>query len=316
MESEVSMFVQTYLHFEALDIEKARRIIVEHLAGLPPDQDAKTDEWGGLTTVVQQRLFAEPVNPPAGVIKFNRELNKVKAQLVAREALQTLQAMGVIISCGGLSSNNDDRFALAYDVERYRGQPTGIDICLPSAFYSYRLAAAFRDSNSRLISGSNYLSGVDTTHLPSRAKRCMDESMNAFKHGLYLSAVLNVGAASENIWMDLARLVDQIATNQKLRNALSAKRTDISTVMDETWQSLMSHCTNELDSVFPVPSQRSVFKDHADRLRGHRNYAAHVEDAAIDEHYFTYEETGMLLLEATPYFDQLIRLHALFAARP
>ncbi|HZC08389.1 MAG TPA: hypothetical protein VE338_22345, partial [Ktedonobacterales bacterium] len=55
-------------------------------------------------------------------------------------------------------------------------------------------------------------------------------------------------------------------------------------------------------------SERTIFKQHADRLRDRRNYAVHSDDADVDEPLFTYNETGMLLLDAADYFNTLARL--------
>ena len=223
--------------------------------------------------------------------------------------------MGAIIAVGGEISRNDT-VDFTYATERSSGDPTGVRVTLPAVEYAYRLATIYRNEALRLATGDMYLTDIDTSYLPSRAKRCLDECMNAFRHSLYLSAVMNVGAASENIWMELARLIEEKSPNTTLTKALNETRTNISAVIDEAWKALMSHHMTELNAIFSVKSERNTFKEHADRLREHRNYAAHVGDATLDEHTFTYEETGMLLLDASSYFGRLIALYSKFASTP
>jgi hypothetical protein len=164
---------------------------------------------------------------------------------------------------------------------------------------------------SRLASGDVYLSTLDQTHLTSRAKRCLLEATTAFKHGLYLSATLNVGAASESLWMVLGRLVDQkTSSSKKLSEELKRSYPSTGLIIDEAWHALVSYADAQLRSVFANAAERTIFKDHADRLRERRNYAIHSDDANLDEPFFTYTETGLLLLDSADYFNKLVRLIA------
>jgi hypothetical protein len=63
-----------------------------------------------------------------------------------------------------------------------------------------------------------------------------------------------------------------------------------------------------LKQVFPTGGDWKAFKEHADRLLERYNYAIHSEDADEDEPLFTYNETGMLLLDFASYFNPLTRL--------
>src|SRR5207244_4306639 len=70
------------------------------------------------------------------------------------------------------------------------------------------LATPFQSGQRfRLASGDVYLSHLDQNRLPSRARRCLRESVEAFKKDLYLSATIAVGAASESLWMSFGVLL-------------------------------------------------------------------------------------------------------------
>ena len=90
----------------------------------------------------------------------------------------------------------------------------------------------------------------------------------------------------------------------------------IGRVIEPTWQALLSHHSLLLRSVFDHNGERDKFRLYADRLRERRNYAMHNKTASIDEPWFTYEETGLLLLYAVEYFNQFAELIKAINALP
>src|SRR5439155_24690634 len=146
------------------------------------------------------------------------------------------------------------------------------------------------------------------THLPSRVIRCLKECGDAFRHGLYLSATMTVGAASESLWMELGRLVcnKKVSGTTKLAEELNNPMPNIGRVIEPTWNALLTNHSGLLQSIFN--GERNKFRLYAERLRERRNYAMHHKDANEDEPWFTYDETGLLLLEATTYFNQFAEL--------
>jgi hypothetical protein len=118
-----------------------------------------------------------------------------------------------------------------------------------------------------------------------------------------------VGAATESLWMELGRLVDQkTSSTTKLKREVTLRYPSIGTIMDESWQALMSHASDIPDEVVGKEPDRSIFKLYADRLRDWRNYAMHNADADEDEPRFTYSETGLLLLDAANHINKLALL--------
>lgn len=328
-QEECLNYVRTYAQPEGLDIELARQIILDHLHVASQSTSEPLNSSQLLSAVLQQKhKFDKPATVKNGYEPLLEDtLSNIKAELAAREALLSLHLNGVVIAYGGLQVSTDGHSPIQKQVMfnsnrpyPYNTQPESLGaIDLPSVHFSYRLAALFReDQTFRLASGDIYLASLDYTKLPSRAKRCLRECVDAFKHGLYLSATMLVGATSESLWMRLAFLLvskKPSATNS-LKPQLERPYPSISSVIKEGWQALVSHFTSELKQVFSNEGEKTIFKDHADRLCERRNYAIHREEADEEEPFFTRNETGMLLLASVNYFNQLIKLVAIIDALP
>ena len=314
--SELANFIYQHALPEVVDIEMARRTILEELAARPGQGDVASSE---LISLVRRRLATTPVAPPAGIIRLNPDLGELRAELAASEALQVLSSTGVLISYGVpvvYGAGIHER-PIAVETPNRRGQAEGVRIVQASVAQAYGLATAFRGNRYRLADGDVYLSHLNKTYLPSRAQRCLMEAIDAFRHGLYLSATLNAGAASECLWMALGRVVLVKAPGlSKLSTELKAAHPTAGRVIEATWTALCSQFSPELDDVLPTTSDKDIFKSYADRMRDRRNYAIHSDDAAIDEPLFTYNETGQLLLDAADYYEHLLALIGAITARP
>ncbi len=297
-QTELAQFIQQHTAPGMVDTEMAKQAIPSYLS----EQDKKYVEVQFLITAVRQKLGFERGPVPEGYSPISPDLYEIKARVAALEAIQLLHASGAIVGAGQIPNYNEQ--------QPFSGN-SGVVVWMPATYPFYGLSTAFRSTMSRLASGDVYLSTLDQTHLTSRAKRCLLETTTAFKHGLYLSATLNVGAASESLWMELGRLVDQkTSSSKKLREELKRSYPSIGLIIDEAWHALVSYADAQLKSVFANVAERTIFKDHADRLRERRNYAIHSDDANLDEPFFTYTETGLLLLDSADYFNKLVRLIA------
>ncbi len=300
---EITHFVVSYVIPGVLDIEMAQRILLEELSQQLPGAVLKTED---LTSRVRQKVFSGD-GPTKDGYTFHPVLNQVKSQITVHEALHMLHATGALFASGPLNQPDDTSVGYTHR----SGAGGGIDTPIPLAavHQSYGLTVAFREKYYRLASGDVYLSYLNQTQLTSRAKRCLQEAINAFRHGLYLSATMNAGAASESMWMELGRLVNVKSPTQKLTDELMKKHPNISTIIEETWSALRHHhATTVLPTIFINATDQIIFKEWADRLRDRRNYAMHSDDAGIEEPRFTHNETGMLLLDAANYYNKLISL--------
>ena len=199
---ELIKYVRIHAQPDSLDIEVARQIILDHLH-IVSQSTFDTIGFNQLLSVVinQKQLFDKPITVENGYEPLlEDELGNVRAELAAREALLSLHANGILIACGGLITSSDGHSPFQKQViiknnnqpYPYYIQPQNIGtIDLPSVHFSYRIAALFRDDQTfRLASGDIYLASLNQAKLPSRAKRCLRECVDAFKYGLYLLNVL------------------------------------------------------------------------------------------------------------------------------
>ena len=306
-EEELKEYVHSHTQPSMVDVEMAKRIILEEISSSTfSDRGVITSDT--LMSRVNANLNREKGPTPDGYIRIEPDLNLVKWNIAAREAIQLLHATGVIIAIGSpVHYNEEQRFSVTH---LHGGYGAG-GAYYPSVAPKYRLAATFREDQSiRLTSGDIYLSHLDQALLPSRAKRCLRESVEAFKRGLYLSATVAVGAASESLWMSFGRLVTskKLSGFERLEKEFGYAYPNAGKVLGIVWDILRSECKAELRQVFPVSGEEKAFKEHADRLLERRNYAIHSEDADEDEPLFTYGETANLLVDSASYFNRLARL--------
>ena len=204
MDEELKAFIYEHIQPAVVDIEVAKRVILQQFADspLPPLAPVNTQ---GLLSHAERAIFQAPGPVPPGYIRTDPSLNELKAQIAAREALLLLHTTGVLIAVDPIPYQSYDRQVQVYtDTGNHAVGP----FYLPLTHPTYRLATAYRQNQGfRLAGGDLYLSSFNQAHLPSRAIRCLKESGEAFRHGLYLSATMTVGAASESLWMELGQLL-------------------------------------------------------------------------------------------------------------
>lgn len=305
--TDLNAFVCEYTQPTALDIEIAKRVILEQLAASASPADPLPVE--GLLSHTERALFKSPGPVPEYYVRCEPDLNQMKAQIAAREALNILQTTGILIAFGFPQPNDiDERRVIFYT--QYGSTQSGASVYYPPIYRRYRLAAIYQGQNFRLAGGDVYLLFVNHSRLPSRAVRCLRECGDTFRHGLYLSATMTIGAASESLWMELASLVcnKNIPGTTKLAADLQHPMLNIGRIMDPTWHALMTNHGPLLKVIFGHDGERDKFRGFAETLRDRRNYAMHNKDANIDEPWFTYDETGLLLLNGTTYFNQFADL--------
>ena len=313
-QKEFEEFATKYITPTVSDIEAVKCTIIRELSKASHGL-TKYIETEQLIRDLGSKLVTNynPIPFPPECSGTDPDLNKARAEIAVREALQFLQSTGALISVGPLIDVDRPKQQIWLQALPRSSHIASFSIAYPSVFFGYRLAAPFaQGENFRLASGDIYLSHLNQTFLPSRAKRCLRECIDAFKHGLFLSAIMSIGAASESLWMRLGRLVrdKKPSSSKKLGEQLDRISPSISTMIDETWQVLLSQCSNELDNLFFNRGERDLFKKRADLFCERRNYAMHNEDADEDEPAFTYDETAIILLESVKYFNKMVDIIA------
>ena len=243
-EVELAEFVTKYVQPNVLDVEIARRKV---LARLSEEQAWAIVTSAELVEKISKEMAPDPFPTPDGYISLTPDLNVVKAKIAVREALQSLHAEGAIVAIGVPGSlPGPEQATFSYHHARGMGGLPNTSVYYPVVNHAYRLASMFQGDKYRLASGDAYLSHLERFALTSRAARCLAECVNAFRHGLYLSAAMNAGAASENLWMELGRLTYAKTGNTKALDAeLKRPYPSIGVVIDQTWQALTSHADAE-----------------------------------------------------------------------
>lgn len=322
MDEELIRYIRTRTQPDSLDIEIAKQIILDNLNTISQTNFAPISSSQLIAAVtINRQSFEKPVSIERGdEAQLEDHLIGSRVELIAREALLSLHANGVLIAYGNVFTSTIPGGIIEREVKIINPLRTEIlgTIFFPGVHHSYGLAAPFREDHTfRLANGDIYLSSLNQAQLPSRAKRCLKECVNAFRYGLYLSATMSVGAASESLWMKLGLLLrDKKPSLTNQLEQIKLLYPSISVVIKETWQVLTSHFDSELKQIFLNKGERIVFKDHADRLCERRNYAMHSEDANEEEPYFTHNETGILLLASINYFNRLTKIIATIEALP
>lgn len=306
--SDAAVFIFEHVLPQAIDVEAAKGIILKYMSEQPRTSATPV---GFLISAVRSRLATTPGPTPPGYISIDPDVHVLRAELAAREAIQLLHGQGALVAHGQFTtSSGPDVRAVIGVTSNSRGPVPDVSIAIPEVQHSYSLATAYLGDRFLLADGDVYLSQLDKGRLPSRVRRCLKEAVSTFQHGDYLSAALNLGAASESLWLRLARgvLVRAYQDGSKLADELSKPYPSIGVLIDATWKLLESHADGELKRVFPTKGDRAALMQQVGVLRDRRNYAIHDDEADEDEALLRYNETGILLLASIAYFNELIAL--------
>jgi hypothetical protein len=154
LEEELKEYVHSHTLPSMVDVEMAKRIILEELNSSSfSDRGVATSDV--LIARVNANLNREKGPTPEGYMQIAPDLNIVKWNIAAREAIQILHATGVIIAIGSPVYSNEKQ---SFNVSTLHnlGTPAG-EAYYPSVAIQYRLAAAFREDQSiRLASGDTF----------------------------------------------------------------------------------------------------------------------------------------------------------------
>lgn len=305
MDQERAAFIYEHITPSIVEIEEAKSIILEALSQLSPTA-APMDP----PVHIVRRALCDGTGPvPPGYTTITPDLYEVKATVITHEALQALQAEGAVVAYGGRPPSEAGSFSYT-DERGGMGPVAGVKYQYPLVHGSYRLAMRFQGDRFLLADGDVYLSRLPKARLPSRVQRCLREAISAFRHGDYLGAAMLVGAASESMWVRLGRLLcdKRYPGTEELADDFEKGKAQVGNVIRVAWDVITARPNKPLRAVFANQGEQEVFKSLADRLRDRRNYAIHDEEANEDEPLFRFNETGMLFLDATKYFKQLIDL--------
>lgn len=173
------------------------------------------------------------------------------------------------------------------------GRANGVSSGEPLYLLSRRMQ---NEPGLRVLDSEFFAEGLAALPLDARARRCLDEALEAYRREMYLSCVTLLGQVSEAAWYaagellrcadaGLARLLDQDAKAEKVIGRIVQ-------VLEQKPQTRPG--VQELHA-------------HAGLLRALRNYGVHPrgEPSEQEEHAFTEEAAGLLILESHRYLARL-----------
>lgn len=306
--SEAAQFVYEHVLPQATDVQAAKGTIMEYMKDQPRGTAVAV---GYLFTEVRKRLAPSTGPVPPGYSSVKPDLHELRAELAAREALQQLHGQGALLAHGQFTtSGGADERSISGVTPHYSGPISDVRIPVPEVRHGYSLAAAYAGEQFVLADGDIYLSQVNRGALPSRVRRCLAEAVTSYQHGAYLSASMNLGAASEALWLRLGKLMQDkgFPGRKTLDQELGKPYPSAGALMDAAWGVLKQQGGTQLKQVFPTTGDRIGFMQLARELRDRRNYAMHSEEADEEEALFRYNETSVLLLASVKYFNQLLAL--------
>lgn len=150
------------------------------------------------------------------------------------------------------------------------GSGTHVALGLPQLATGYRLAfTPPATASPTLFTVEGYVKSLRAADVPvtARAERCINEALRAWSSNLPLSCVSMLGAATENVWLTLARDI----ASPKVAQAAGQARPVIARVQDAVGEYLRG--ASGVDRFLP-----DALATHARLMRELRNYGIHGDE--------------------------------------
>lgn len=289
----------------ATDIRRAKRAIMRFLDdGIahrsPALLVAGADELGSPRDPSQLEVRF-PIQPdPAQIREDDPAVAYVRARLAARWAIAELAAtqLAIPVLDPGGSEPTDDLFSrdVISITIRYSGGAFGVHINLPrpaieGAYIQSPLAAS---EPKWYLDPDVFSEDLADLELDDRAKRTLQESLEAFRRRLYLASAALLGVVSEAAWYQAA---ERLGKPGRLEAAFGEERT-------ATIQKLVAdHLRQKRVGSGTMPDELLA---NAALLRELRNYGVHRAKMRDDlDRYFNEEECGLLILRTHNYLVRL-----------
>lgn len=147
----------------------------------------------------------------------------------ATEALVDLTSLGLVIEVvdppnyeSGHALLHRDRATIGYQVAG-SGSGTQLQPPLPPIGRAYRLAPRHRGRAPWFADPDVFADDLQALGLDARARRCIDEALASYRHGLYLACMNLLGAASEAAWYAAGSQLRHF--DEQLDRAIDGERT-------------------------------------------------------------------------------------------
>lgn len=286
------------------DVLRSKRSVLEQLEDGTP-REASELEWALVDEArIQRRPSGDdrldvPIgsNVEASVDATDPLIEGQRFYLATRIALSESESEGII------QAVEDPRNPHLMIPVQYGGQGGRVSIRLGLPMLSaagYQLARRIRGDVLPLLDIDLFTAELAPLNLDDRGLRCIREALAAHRHGLFLSCISLLGAASESAWWRLAERLK--SASPSVADAVE-KEASAATLMRVVYEVLSERKG--------MKSAAAELYAYATYLRELRNYGIHPRRAdpeATEENALTEEGCSLLLLQTQRYLERLASL--------
>ncbi len=169
-------------------------------------------------------------------------------------------------------------------------------------------ALSFEGAGFVLHEPDLYLRRIDADAMHARVSITLQQAVECYRSSLYVGAAVLVGSASEGAWIELAGTTSAKlgSAAPKLEKTLSQDISQIADIQRLTDSAIRTNCADELKQAGLNKGSWQTIVDTGAAYRRYRNYAIHFGED--DFEVLDYATVGLLLLNASAYFNSLYRL--------
>ena len=232
-------------------------------------------------------------------------IRRERLKLATTLGLADLVAEGVLIAVDG----PENEYVTIPVQLGTTGQGVQVPVGRPRLGSGYQLAYRFGSDQLPILDADVFSADLSSLGLDRRVLVCLSQALQAYRRGLYLSALNMIGAVSEGAWY---------AAAERLRG----RSPQLDRAIDDNQTAYMIRLTADLLATRKgLRTDAAELHSHASYLRDLRNYGVHPRPGDGSdgmEHAFTEAGCALVLLETYRYLQRFAGAvdHVLDAADP
>ena len=182
------------------------------------------------------------------------------------------------------------------------------DVLLAQSYRAAPKALSLEGNGFVLHDPDLYLQRIDAAAMHTRVSMTLRQAVGCYRSSLYVGAAVLLGSASEGAWIELAQATsDRLDSDApKLKKMLEGDISQLAEIQKLTDSAIRSNCGDELKEASMNKGRWQTVVDAGGVYRRYRNYAIHFSEDEVE--VLDYGSVGLLLLNATAYFNDLYRL--------
>ena len=183
------------------------------------------------------------------------------------------------------------------------------NVLLAQSYRAAPKALALEGNGFVLHDPDLYLQRIDAAAMHTRVSMTLRQAVGCYRSALY------VGSASEGAWYELAQVTsDRLqGAAPQLEKKLADDVNQLAKIQSLTDSAIQSKCDGELKQAGMNRARWQEVVEIARAYRRYRNYAIHFNEDELED--LDYASVGLLLLNATAYFNDLYRLRQVLATQ-